>query len=211
MSDAVSIISVVVSGLVALGALLLTYRSGRDQRRHDAALALQQRSWQRRSDGMFDLIATCRSLVDTIDRPGSIDAIEALDRERGDYDATVQEHLGVSEIGVKVTDVVHRLHDLVPVVEVYGSAECREAFEDLRQQLRDSGYDPRAPERLAAIRRGKLAAIDAKDYHSAATARRLERELLEEARNRLTIDLDETRDQAERVIAAARECVAGEA
>ena len=54
------------------------------------------------------------------------------------------------------------------------------------------------------------AAIDAKDYRSAATARRLERELLEEARNRLVIDLDRTRELAERVVATARESFAPE-
>jgi hypothetical protein len=105
---------------------------------------------------------------------------------------------------------VHRLQDLVPIVEVYGSTRCREAFEDLRRTLRDSGYDPRASDRLSAVRRGKVAAVDAKDYRSAATARRLEREILEAARTQLTIDLVQTREKAERLIDAARESVRGE-
>jgi hypothetical protein len=121
----------------------------------------------------------------------------------------VQEHLGVSEVGVRVADVVDRLDHLVPIVEVYGSPECRDAFHALRQVLRDSGYDPRAPERVDAIRRGKSAAIDAKDYRGAATARRLEREVLENARSRLTVDLDETRAKAERLIEAARKDLGG--
>ena len=75
----------------------------------------------------------------------------------------------------------------------------------LRRLLRDSGYDARASERLEAVRRGKVAAIDAKDYRSATTARRLERELLEDARARLTIDLDVARSQAQRLIEVARE------
>ena len=210
MADPVALTSVIASGLVALAGLALTYRSGREQRRHDERLAYDERAWQRKSEGLFDLITTCRSLVDAIGRQGSIEAIETLDDERGAYEATVREHIGVSEIGVRVGDVVHRLQDLVPIVEVYGSTRCREAFEELRRTLRDSGYDPRASDRLSAVRRGKVAAIDAKDYRSAATARRLEREILEAARTQLTIDLVQTREKAERLIDAARESVTGE-
>lgn len=210
MADPVALTSVIASGLVALAGLALTYRSGREQRRHDERLAYDERAWQRKSEGLFDVIATSRSLVDTIGRQGSIEAIETLDDERGDYEATVREHIGVSEIGVRVGDVVHRLQELVPVVEVYGSTRCREAFEDLRRTLRDSGYDPRASDRLSAVRRGKVAAVDAKDYRSAATARRLEREILDAARTQLTIDLAQTREKAERLIDAARESVRGE-
>ena len=210
MADPVALTSVIASGLVALAGLALTYRSGREQRRHDERLAYDERAWRRKSEGLFDVITTCRSLVDAIGRQGSIEAIETLDDERGDYEAAVREHIGVSEIGVRVGDVAHRLQDLVPIVEVYGSTRCREAFEDLRRTLRDSGYDPRASDRLSAVRRGKVAAIDAKDYRSAATARRLEREILEAARTQLTIDLVQTREKAERLIDAARESVRGE-
>jgi hypothetical protein len=105
--------------------------------------------------------AARRSLIDAIDRPGNLEAIEAFDLERGDYQSTVREHVGVSEVGVRVGEV-------------------------------------------AGIRRGKAAAVEAKDYHSAATARRLERELLEDARTRLTIELPDTGARAQRLIDAAR-------
>jgi hypothetical protein len=210
MADPVALTSVIASAAVAIGALAVSYQSGREQRRHEARRDFEGRAWRRKSEGLFDLIATCRSLIDAIDRPGSIEAIETLDHERGEYQATVREHIGVSEIGVRVGDVVNRLGELVPVVDVYGSPACREAFDDLRGLLRDSGYDPRAADRLAAIRRGKMAAVDAKDYHSAATARRLEREVLEAARTSLTIELPEARAKAERLIEAARESLSGE-
>jgi hypothetical protein len=205
MADPVALTSVIASATVALGALAGSYQSAREQRRHEARLDYEGRAWRRKSEGLFDVIATCRSLIDSIDRPGSLETIEALDSERGEYQATVREHIGVSEIGVRVGDVVSRLHELVPIVEVYGSAMCREAFDDLRQMLRDPGYDPQAADRLAAVRRGKAAAIEGKDYHSAATARRLEREVLEGARTRLTIELPQARSKAERLIEAARE------
>lgn len=209
MADPVALTSVIASATVALGALAGSYQSGREQRRHEARLDYEGRAWRRKSEGLFDVIATSRSLIDSIDRPGSIEAIETLDRERGEYQAAVREHIGVSEVGVRVGDVVNRLNELVPIVEVYASATCREAFDDLRRMLRDSGYDPRAADRLAAVRRGKTAAIDAKDYHSAATARRLEREVLEDARTSLTIELPETRAKAERLIEATRESLSG--
>jgi hypothetical protein len=201
---------VVFSWLVALGGLFVAYRSGWDQLRHQERLEHDKRAWQARSQGLFDVVATARALVDAIDRRGSLDTIEALDAERGDYQATTREHLGVSEIGVRVADVVDRLQHLVPVVDVYCSPACREAFHELRLTLRDSGYDPRASDRLDAIRRGKVAAVDAKDYRSAATARRLEREVLEDARTRLTLDLDETRAKAERLVDAARHDLRGD-
>jgi len=210
MTDPVALTSVVSTGLVALVGLVVAYQMSREQRRNDHLRARGERAWTVEAAGMADLVATCRSLVDALDRPGSFDAIAELDLERGDYEASVREHLGVSEIGVRVGDVVRRLHELVAVVELYGSRECRATFADLRWHLRDSGYDPTASDRLAAIRRGKAAAIESKDYRSAATARRLERELLEEARNRLTIDLERTRELAEQLITATRESIEGE-
>jgi hypothetical protein len=205
MADPLAYTSVVSSWLVAMGALYASYRSSSEQRRHDGRLAHDARGWEKKAEGLFGVIAASRTLVDAIDRRGSLEAIEALDAERGDYEAAAHEHLGVSEVGVRVGDVVDRLQRLVPVVEVYASTECREAFHDLRRLLRDSGYDPRALERLEAVRRGKAAAIDTNDYRSASTARRLEREILEDARARLTIDVDSARAKAERLIEVARE------
>jgi hypothetical protein len=204
MADPLAYTSVVSSWLVAMGALYASYRSSSEQRRHDERLAHDARGWEKKSEGLFGVIAASRTLIDAIDKRGSLEAIEALDAERGDYEAAAHEHLGVSEVGVRVGDVVDRLQRLVPVVEVYGSTECREAFHDLRQLLRDSGYDPRASERLEAIRRSKVAALDTHDYRSATTARRLERELLEDARQRLTIDLAAVHEKAERLVELAR-------
>jgi hypothetical protein len=210
MADPLAYTSVVSSWLVAMGALYASYRGGSDQRRHEERLALQERGWEQKAEGLFAVIAACQTLVDAIDRRGSLEAVEALDGERGDYEAAAHEHLGVSEVGVRVADVVDRLHRLVPVVEVYATPGCREAFHDLRHLLRDSGYDPRASERLEAVRRGKDAAVEAKDYRSATTARRLEREVLEDARARLTIDLAGARVKAERLIESARENLVAE-
>ena len=156
MAEPVVLLSVTASTAVAIGGLTLAFLGAERQRRHQERLAQQERAWRATSDGLLDLVATCRALVDAIDRPGSIDTIEALDRERGEYLATVHEHVGVSVIGVRVGDVVHRMQQLVPSVEVYGSRDCREAFHELRRLLRDSGYDPRAASgspRCSAARR----------------------------------------------------------
>ncbi|MGZ4480170.1 MAG: hypothetical protein ACXVW2_16255, partial [Nocardioidaceae bacterium] len=105
-------------------------------------------------------------------------------------------------------DVVHRMQQLVPAVEVYGSPACREAFHELRKLLCDSGYDPRAGERLAAVPRSKMAAVDGEDFRGAATARRMERQVLEDARTKLELDLDQTRALAERLIDTVRDSLA---
>lgn len=208
MADPVVLVSVVASSAVAIGGLAFAYVGAERQRRHQERLAQQERAWQATSDGLLDLVATCRALTDAIDRPGSVDAIETLDRERGEYLATVREHVGVSVIGVRVADVVHRMQQLVPAVEVYGTPACRETFHELRAMLRDSGYDPRAGERLAAVQRSKAAAVDSDDFRGAATARRLERQVLEDARTRLELDLDRTRQLAERLIETVRDSLA---
>ncbi|MGZ4436126.1 MAG: hypothetical protein ACXVW6_00715 [Nocardioidaceae bacterium] len=208
MADPVVLQSVTASTAVAIGGLTLAFLGAERQRRHQERLAQQERAWQATSDGLLNLVATCRALVDAIDRPGSIDTIEALDRERGEYLATVREHVGVSVIGVRVGDVVHRMQQLVPAVEVYGSRDCRKAFHELRRLLRDSGYDPRAGERLAAVQRSKTAAVDGDDFHGAATARRMERQVLEDARTKLELDLDQARDLAERLIDSVRDSLA---
>ena len=202
MADPVVLLSVTASTAVAIGGLGLAFLGAERERRHQERLAQQQRAWQATSDGLLNLVATCRALVD---------AIEALDRERGEYLATVHEHVGVSVIGVRVGDVVHRMQQLVSAVEVYGSRACREAFHELRKLLRDSGYDPRAGERLAAVQRSKTAAVDSDDFHGAATARRMERQVLEDARTTLNLDLDRARDLAERLIDSVRDSLAAQA
>ncbi|MGZ4492889.1 MAG: hypothetical protein ACXVEU_19665 [Nocardioidaceae bacterium] len=208
MADPVVLLSVTASTAVAIGGLTLAFLGAERQRRHQERLAQQERAWQATSDGLLNLVATCRAMVDAIDRPGSIDAMEALDRERGEYLASVDEHVGVSVIGIRVGDVVHRMQQLVPAVEVYGSPPCREAFHELRKLLRDSGYDPRAGERLAAVQRSKMAAVDGEDFRGAATARRMERQVLEDARTKLELDLDQTRALAERLIDTVRDSLA---
>ncbi|MGZ4427345.1 MAG: hypothetical protein ACXVXC_01770 [Nocardioidaceae bacterium] len=208
MADPVVLLSVTASTAVAIGGLTLAFLGAERQRRHQERLAQQERAWQATSDGLLNLVATCRAMVDAIDRPGSIDAMEALDRERGEYLASVDEHVGVSVIGIRVGDVVHRMQQLVPAVEVYGSPACREAFHELRKLLRDSGYDPRAGERLAAVQRSKMAAVDGEDFRGAATARRMERQVLEDARTKLELDLDQTRALAERLIDTVRDSLA---
>ncbi|MGZ4483946.1 MAG: hypothetical protein ACXVW8_06460 [Nocardioidaceae bacterium] len=208
MADPVVLRSVTASTAVAIGGLTLAFLGAERQRRHQERLAQQERAWQATSDGLLNLVATCRAMVDAIDRPGSIDAMEALDRERGEYLASVDEHVGVSVIGIRVGDVVHRMQQLVPAVEVYGSPACREAFHELRKLLRDSGYDPRAGERLAAVQRSKMAAVDGEDFRGAATARRMERQVLEDARTKLELDLDQTRALAERLIDTVRDSLA---
>ncbi|MGZ4580658.1 MAG: hypothetical protein ACXVXG_08485, partial [Nocardioidaceae bacterium] len=69
-------------------------------------------------------------------------------------------------------------------------------------------YDPRAGERLAAVQRSKMAAVDGEDFRGAATARRMERQVLEDARTKLELDLDQTRALAERLIDTVRDSLA---
>ena len=69
MADWVALASVVSSGLVALGGLWLTYRTGHEQRKHEADLAYEERAWETKSEGLFKVIAAARVLVDTLSDP----------------------------------------------------------------------------------------------------------------------------------------------
>jgi hypothetical protein len=72
MADPLALVSVAFSWLVAMGALYLSYRSGSEQRRHEERLARQERGWEKASAGLFDLVSSCRSLTDAIDKRGNL-------------------------------------------------------------------------------------------------------------------------------------------
>lgn len=190
MPDTVALASVISSGLVAVGGLWVSYRSGRDQRLHEARLSYEERAWEKKSEGLYAAISTARGIVDVLR--------SARPAER-------------NRIALTLPASRHRLDELVPIIEAYSSTECRDAFDRLRQILRDADTDILLPDRVAAVRARKEEAIDAQDFESAANFHRQERDLMRAAADRLGVDFDEVLRRAERLIQAARASVRGEA
>jgi hypothetical protein len=187
MADPVALVSVVSSGAVALGGLLVTYRSGREQRKHESGLAYEARAWERKSEALFGVIAAGRLLIDSIQSNDP-----ALARV--------------------VHRVVLELEDVGPVVEAYASGECRTAFVEL-QHLLNGSYELAMVERALYHHNVVLEVRVADDYNSAADVFHEDQEqrLLRDAKASLTFDLQTAQAWAEKLIDAARKSVRGEA
>lgn len=188
MTDAVALISVASSGAVALGGLFVTYRSGREQRTHEAHQAFEARAWEVKSKGLFSSISAARSLIDTVTSPSKFRR---------------------QELGLVVPGALDRLNEALPAVESYASSECRSAFQALRSLLLSAKTDLLAPMRIADIRQAKERAIDAVDFAKAADLRDQERAVYAKATADLGIDSDEVRSRAETLIEAARASLKG--
>lgn len=184
LMDWVALASVVATGAVGLGSLVVTYRSNVVQRRHEARLAHSARVWEQKSQALLDVITIARGLIDTLDSPYE------WRREM---------------FGVRLAEQVQGLDELVAVVEAHASRECREAFESLRSLLAGSKPDSAAATTIDVLRRHKVEAIDAGNFDKAALARDRERTTVAQANEAVQgLDKDEVRKRARRVIETAR-------
>src|SRR5438093_788831 len=112
MADTVAIVSVASSGAVALGGLLLNALGARSQRAHERRQAYEGRAWEKKTSGLFDVIAAARSLVDAIDN---------------------QDPRRTIDLPMAVYDTRRRMRGAVAIVEAYASRPCREEFVALRR------------------------------------------------------------------------------
>jgi hypothetical protein len=189
VADPVALTSVVSSGLVALGGLFVTYRSGREQRAHEARLAYEERAWEEKSSALFRVIAQTRGLLDVIQ------STDEWERQ---------------ELGVRAGTTLNALDDLVPVVESYASTACRSAFDTFRQLLRDAKPDTLAKVQLEMFREKKMDAIDAQDFVEAKRLVARERAVQEQATAALRLDVDKAVRVGQELIDAARSSVRGD-
>lgn len=184
MDGWVALTSVIATGSVGLGGLLVSYRSGSEQRRHEASLAHSARVWEQKSEALLAVVTIARRMIDTLDSPREV----------------VRERFGLS-----LADVVWRLDELVAPIEAHASSECREAFDSLRSLLNQSKRDVGAEATIEAIRREKEDAIDAGNFEEAARLRNRERNRTKQVNEAHGLDADEVRMRARRLIETARE------
>lgn len=169
--------------MVATGALLAQYGGQKAQRKHEAALSYEGRAWEKKNEGLFEVIAACRGLVDAIDRDDPGNYALAADR------------------------TADRLGEWVAVVEVYSSQECRQAYASLRALLDNAGLPIALSTFVENARQRKMGAVDAGDFEEAVKAMRREREIVDEAASEMTLPEGIARDAALRLIEAARASV----
>ena len=72
--DAVAIVSVAISGGVALATLVFNWLMRRGDREHTSSLEFEKRVWERKSTALLDLVAQCQAIL------------EAIARDAGDLD-----------------------------------------------------------------------------------------------------------------------------
>jgi hypothetical protein len=183
MDGWVALASVLATGAVGIGGLVITYKSGGAQRKHETRLAHTARVWEQKSQALLDVITLARRLIDRLDSP----------RE------AVRE-----SFGVHLAEEARRLDELVAPIEAHASSECRQAFESLRSLLAESDFDAFAEDDIEHFRRQKWDALDAGDFEEAARARSEERATIKQANSVLRLDADEVRARARRVIETAR-------
>ena len=183
MVDVIALSSVLVSGAVAGGSLLVTYRNGREQREHETDLAFEERAWEQKSTALFTVISSTRTLLDGLDA--------------GD------KYLVASV----VSRAMSNLEPAVAGVEAYASAECRDAFSTLRRVLQNAKVIPHLPEIIQEVRDLQEAAIDDQDFDAAAGGRTAERDLMQEARDNLSLDIAAAKAMCTHLIEAARASV----
>lgn len=167
MADAVALASVVTSGVIAAGSLLATYISARQQRRHEAGQAFEQRIWEEKRRVLIELISACRALLDQ------------LPDDWGDGDAAV----GVSRARSEFVS-------LAGGIEAYASEACRNQFVKVQGVLARTGVLFGVHLHVDESRMEKQRAIDAQDFEAAARARGAEQTALGTAMGTSTGPLD---------------------
>lgn len=186
MADAVALTSVITSGAVAMGGIVVGALGARSQRRHEKELAFEERVWETKSDAMFRLITVVQDFRRTLraDKP----------RER---------------LAARLPDTIDDLHAIAPVIEAYCSETCRVAFIALHMLLSDAPHDWYTAMQIKSVREDKEQAIEEGDFEAAAELHRKERDLLAVADEGLDLDLDKAQRLADAALTAARQNLQG--
>lgn len=181
--DWVALASVVSSGVVAAGSLVLTYRGAKHQRQHEAALAFEAKAWDEKSKTLYNVIAGSRALTD---------AMLSTDPRF---------------VVLSISRAAAQLDQLVGGVEAYASPACREAFIDLRRRLHATTVPGWLHHVVSEIRMEKERAIDAMDFERAAELKSHEQTEISQAVGGMIVDQSDVKIRAERLIEHARQSI----
>ena len=172
--------SVVSSGLVAGGSLVVTYRGQKQQRKHEASQAFEARAWEEKSKTLYNVITWSRGLADSM-----------LSQDQG-------------VVAQSISRTMENFSHVVGGVEAYASPRARAEFAELRTALDASTIEPWLHHVLAELRTDKEGAIDAQDFLEAARLRKREREEIDQAVHRMNCDQQAVLLRCERLIEECR-------
>ena len=102
----IAAVSVVSSGVVALGTIVANFIGGERQRSHETDLDFEKRVWDRKSDALFQVIEECRTMLD------SFGGVEMKDENRVWW-------------ALHLSRRRDALRDVRSTVEALASSECR--------------------------------------------------------------------------------------
>lgn len=165
MADAVALVSVLTSGGVAAASVVYNFVNGRQQRKHEAGLAFEQRIWEEKRTVLIDVMTQCRILLFGLDR----------------------------DDGNAVMSVAEARHDIGLLgggVEAYASKACRDQFTKVQDILGRFSVDVLAQWQVEGAREEKENAIEAQDFERAARARATEKDALKAMLASLAAPLD---------------------
>lgn len=116
----VAALSVISSGVVALGTIATTLFSGERQRKHETDLDFERRVWEKKSEALFAVIEVCEELIEARDPTEETDWWMAL---------------GLSKL-------LDDLTDSRAAVGAFASSTCRKQLTSLIKAMRDGGIRP---------------------------------------------------------------------
>lgn len=181
----IATVSVVSSGLVALGTLGANFIGGERQRRHDADLNFEMRVWERKSEALFTVIERCRLVTDS--------DIPLTDGNRKFH-------------ALYLSKMLDALNGTRSTVEAFASSRCREELAGLIEALRTAGVKRYVGNRVDRFHQQRLDA-DPEDLSTRKRCQDLVRAAEEKAVADFDPDLRDLRARAERLLEAARESV----
>jgi hypothetical protein len=193
----IAAISVVSSGVVALGTIAANFVGGERQRKHETGLDFEKRVWERKSEALFTVIEECRTLLD-VDEP-------LTDDSRTWWALNLSRRLDA-------------LRDARSTVEALASSQCRNELGGLVQALRAQGVKDYVGHRVDRYEREWLEAMapDSGTFVAGLTTESIQRgsrirQRMEKAEEQAVADfapdLPDLRARAERLLEAARESV----
>jgi hypothetical protein len=201
----IATVSVVSSGLVALGTIVTNSIGGERQRSHETDLDFEKRVWERKSEALFGVIHECRTMLDTLDR----EELNDDDHNRLWWALHLSRRLDA-------------LHDVRSTVEALASSECRSALTSLVEAMTEQGVEQYVGRRVDSYRT-QMSEDDPPETSGDALVARLDprmqkirrhqryREWINEAEQEALADfnpnLPDLQSRAHRLLEAARESV----
>lgn len=181
----VAAVSVITSGAVAIGSILVTvYNAGR-QRQHEADMDFEKRVWDQKSEALFSVMTTSRMLA--------TDGDAITDANRMTYALNLSKRLD-------------DLHAARGVVDAFASTRCAVALTLLIDAMRDGGVKHNLGYRVSRLGEQSMK-LDPTDFDLSGRYREWRNEAEQSALQDFDPDLADIRKRAGDLFDAARESV----